>query len=443
MWVEAQTGHPRLSAGRGASLSSCRAGRRGDSVRSRRRNRKPLRESPNRSRVIANLLVASRFATATPTDDALHQELRSKLKTNRVGGDIMSRRNIFRVPSMRSRARWAFASSIFLLLVRFASPAHAAFPCTTPLFGFGPIDPVHGFPKYYQDSTGLALQPCLDAVCGGVGFALPNPALPLSFPGNFPVEVFYSRAIAKMTVGTISVVYTNALEGSFVTGVAVPGDQVVFSRVRVRIFGVPPGSTYTVTHPYGVEVLTADALGTVNFTQDSPRIPVGVGGPVLAFGTPITAGRIGPFLQAVAPAPPPGLVGNPAANQTVTGSPCASNFVRIEGQGFPVGGQQTNLFGTIIGKIAHICDNGVLDLGEQCDDGNLVAGDCCSPTCTFEPAGQPCGVPNVCVNNACNGAGTCAFVNFTMAPCTDGNVCTLADTCFSGAGVGAPHTCDD
>src|SRR2546425_11870309 len=161
----------------------------------------------------------------------------------------MSRRNIFTAASRGSTARWGLASIFLLLLVRFAVPAHAAFPCTTPLFGFGPVDPVHGFPQYYQDSTGLALQPCLDAVCGGAGFALPDPALPLSFPGNFPGEVFYSRAIAKMTVGTISVVYTNALEGSFVTGVAVSGDQGVFSPVRGPIFRVPPRRTYTVTHP--------------------------------------------------------------------------------------------------------------------------------------------------------------------------------------------------
>src|SRR5438477_11119907 len=40
--------------------------------------------------------------------------------------------------------------------------------------------------------------PLLDVVCNPA-LGLPNPALPLSFPDNFPVEVFYSRAIAKMT----------------------------------------------------------------------------------------------------------------------------------------------------------------------------------------------------------------------------------------------------
>src|SRR5437764_3525693 len=59
--------------------------------------------------------------------------------------------------------------------------------CTVPLAGLGPIDPANGFPMYYQDSTALALAPCLDAVCGGPAFlgTLPNPALPVSFPNTF------------------------------------------------------------------------------------------------------------------------------------------------------------------------------------------------------------------------------------------------------------------
>src|SRR3989442_7251529 len=131
---------------------------------------------------------------------------------------------MFAGPGTRSRSRWALAWSIVLLLIRFAGPAHAAFPCMTPLFGFGPVDPVHGFPQYYQDSTGLALQPCLDLVCDPA-LPVPDPTLPVSFPNNFPDEFFYSRVINTMTVGTMKVVYVAALEGSFANGVVVAGDQ--------------------------------------------------------------------------------------------------------------------------------------------------------------------------------------------------------------------------
>src|SRR5207237_149459 len=86
----------------------------------------------------------------------------------------------------------------------------------------------------------------------------------------------------------------------------------------------------------------------------------------------------------------------------VTGSPCGTNFFRVEGPGLPAGGVQTNLW-SVLGKKVSICGNGVLDHGEQCDDGNTVAGDCCSPTCQFEPLGSPCTAATVCTNNACNG----------------------------------------
>lgn len=36
------------------------------------------------------------------------------------------------------------------------------------------------------------------------------------------------------------------------------------------------------------------------------------------------------------------------------------------------------------------CANGVLNFGEECDDGNTVAGDCCSPGCRFEASTTVC-----------------------------------------------------
>jgi Thrombospondin type 3 repeat len=54
------------------------------------------------------------------------------------------------------------------------------------------------------------------------------------------------------------------------------------------------------------------------------------------------------------------------------------------------------------------CGDGLVNLGEQCDDANIVDGDCCSSTCAFEPAGSACpagGTP--CTINTCDGAGTC------------------------------------
>src|SRR5437667_11092069 len=219
------------------------------------------------------------------------------------------------------------ASLVMLLGVANYAAARGGVPpapvaCTVPLAGFGPIDPANGFPMYYQDSTGLALAQCLDPVCAGPAFltTLPNPALPVSFPNNFPVEMFYSRAIAKTTVGAVSVLYTAAVEGTFLNGVVAAGNQMLFSRIRVRVAGLQPGGLYTVTHPYGVKTFTADGFGVINDTQTVGAVP-------LQFQLAL-AGPVGPFLRfatGLVP-PPPGTIGNPVDLQTVTGSRCGQNF---------------------------------------------------------------------------------------------------------------------
>src|SRR5262245_45398609 len=333
---------------------------------------------------------------------------------------------------MRSFTGWIAGAVAFLVLG--GAVAHAQ-PCFTPLTSLGPVDPADGFPAYYIDSNGLPLQKCLDLVCDPA-LPIPDPHLPISFPDNYPVEVFYHRAIAKLAAGTVSSTYTAALEGSFANGsVALAGDQIVFTRIRLRLLGGVPSGTYTFTHPYGVNVLTADNLGTVNFTQN-----VGVAPGVF---TGALNGGVGPFLTAVAPPPPVGLIGT-AVNQTVTGSPCGTNLFSVQGPGLPNGVLQTNQFSTIIGRRAAICGNGFLDPGEQCDDGNTLAGDCCDPTCMFEANNSPC-ASNVCrTGMRCNGAGVCGGGAVNTAPCDDGNACTTADTCANGTCVGGPApNCDD
>src|SRR5437870_2366533 len=59
------------------------------------------------------------------------------------------------------------------------------------------------------------------------------------------------------------------------------------------------------------------------------------------------------------------------------------------------------------------CGDGVLDPGEQCDDGNVQDGDCCSSTCRFEPATTLCRPA----------AGACDLAEF----CTGSSSSCLAD----------------
>lgn len=55
-----------------------------------------------------------------------------------------------------------------------------------------------------------------------------------------------------------------------------------------------------------------------------------------------------------------------------------------------------------------VCGNGVVETGEQCDDGNTLYGDCCDGMCQLEPAGSLCDDSNACtVTDACNGSSVC------------------------------------
>ncbi len=82
------------------------------------------------------------------------------------------------------------------------------------------------------------------------------------------------------------------------------------------------------------------------------------------------------------------------------------------------------------------CGNSVLEMGENCDDGNQAPGDGCSSTCTIESCGDgtvQCGVPEECDDgNTVDGDGCSA-------------TCTYEDSGAGGAGGGGsstvPYTC--
>jgi cysteine-rich repeat protein len=105
------------------------------------------------------------------------------------------------------------------------------------------------------------------------------------------------------------------------------------------------------------------------------------------------------------------------------------------------------------------CGNGGLNVGEDCDDGNRVNGDCCSSSCTIEGDGSACSElygcgtgsctnggcvvatptssgascqpgTNPCLVGTCDGAGSCAFGSGSACE-DDGEVCT-DDVCGSG-----------
>jgi cysteine-rich repeat protein len=93
--------------------------------------------------------------------------------------------------------------------------------------------------------------------------------------------------------------------------------------------------------------------------------------------------------------------------------------------------------------INNVCGNGVVDSGEQCDDGtrNGTPASCCSSTCQFQPNSTGCDDGNACTqNDHCDASGNC--LGGSSAPintsCDDGVFCNGADTC-DGAGGCAIH----
>jgi hypothetical protein len=239
-------------------------------------------------------------------------------------------------------------SLIACLLVLMVAPTAFA-----RLAAVGPLNPGNGFPVYYVDTNGVALE--LPVPPLGTPLAVPPPLNPISptmvfdptIPGNafsqqigFGSECFYWVADADWTgvpsaVGAI--VYRAGLEAAFGSGDAQNGQQIVFSRIRVRIGGLLPrmAGTYTVRHPYGTEtiVVTADDIAAgkgLSLTRD-------IGVATQNFAN-VLNGDVGPFLIQTAPIalanvpigyPTTGWVGDGNIISPVTGSPIGFNQVSI------------------------------------------------------------------------------------------------------------------
>lgn len=201
----------------------------------------------------------------------------------------------------------------------------------------GPISLVGGYPAWYRDNNGIAVQQCISKAVSPISslplcnlLAFPNtsppfdPALPLSFypnPAagyNWPLETFYfslstdKLSFTSPTFPNAKPLILLALEGSFSNNInPIPGDQIVFSRVRINLIGFPSGQ-YTITHPFGVDVMNINSadIKTQKFTRD-----VGLTGTRFVGAL---AGDIGPYLTWTPDAPQVAL-GTQNADGTIPG----------------------------------------------------------------------------------------------------------------------------
>src|SRR3954468_16300266 len=178
-----------------------------------------------------------------------------------------------------------------LLMLGVTSTAHAALERVGPTSN----DPrIGGFPAWYQDTSGLALEFCdpltASEVDGGWCLLLPGDVtIPEQFPTNFFDEHFYYAVDASLTPATGGkALIRMAVESAFGAAVA-PGEQITFSRIRVKLDPVPVSGTYHVIHPYGEEFIDAAAGDRIFFTDD---VGIGAAGD---FSGALNS-RLGPFL---------------------------------------------------------------------------------------------------------------------------------------------------
>ena len=236
----------------------------------------------------------------------------------------------------------------------------------------GPHNPQTTFPLWVQDSEGLGLE-----ICPGTDqlncISVP-PFNPIDDPGLSQAqydlsaqigsgdEAFYASADALITIPAGKAILVSAVEAAFLPDFQ-DGNQFAFTRLRIRI-DLPNAGTYIVKHPWGeitYNISPAEVANGINDSFDIPFLADQVGyqgrlGPILTWSTypdDVLLDQYGTSGPPSAPDGIPDYIGTLVVDHAVKGSPCGTNFFRIEGPnigGPNVNSVQTNLF-TVTGKV--------------------------------------------------------------------------------------------
>ena len=244
----------------------------------------------------------------------------------------------------------ATAMAVFTLPM-VADPAQAVI-ATSPIIG------PQGFPQWYEDADGQRLELCLDSIQCSTTSALLNPAA-----GG---EAVYWAAAAAPPAGLTG----QGLDVEVTAGFdPTSGRPVVTGRIRIRVRDLVPGEQYTLTHPYGQAVATAeldpdpvepdDRTGRIRFVAEVgcilPEEPADGTPPPPAppcdFTSPLAGPLFGGFLrQQGAPA---GYLGDGMLALTprpVVNGPQGNSF-QVAGPGVPQGAPPTTDF-LVEGRLA-------------------------------------------------------------------------------------------
>ena len=232
----------------------------------------------------------------------------------------------------------------FRLIVAALAATIGVQPALAALQDHGPQDPTLVFPQWYRDLNGTPVGLCTsqaqspNPAAGLKPMCFPATTDPAGFAGNLGPELFYNNLTVTVQKRNpaFSLKYLGALEATYLPlGQPVHGTETVFARIRIIIATNAPG-TYTVTHPFGVEVFPNVGTGprALFFTADVPI------GPPLDFNAALN-GAIGPFIKwdflnagESLTVGAQQFLGDPNYAHTYTGSPFGTNFVRVDG---PVG----------------------------------------------------------------------------------------------------------
>jgi len=212
---------------------------------------------------------------------------------------------------------------------------------------------------------------------------------------------------------------TGAIIRAFVKPSPAPFDSLGYSMTPVVGQDVLAGAygDDTAGTDAGAAYLFNGATGVLKrtFVSPSPDSQLSFGLAVAAVGSAALIGEV-PHLTSAARLPGAVYLFDSATGtlmqsfQNPTPSTTLDYFGRAvapRGHDILIGAVYSDASGGAVYLYRKRCGNGVVDSGEQCDDGNAVDGDCCSSTCQFEPMGAPCEIGNPCTMDVCNGAGVC------------------------------------